>query len=76
MDVPGPLAQLGRRATDSFLGLAAFHGRDVSVLDRDLLELVAEATIGYLMQAAEQRGLGDELLTLLVGLTVDPVDPG
>lgn len=70
---PGPLDLLSERAADYLLSYSAIHGKDASVLGRDLLELIATTTISYLIDAANQRGLGDELLTLLVRLAIqDP----
>lgn len=73
-DVPGPLDLLTERATDYLLAFSALHGQDATVLGRDLLELLATTTISYLVDAANQRGLGDQLTTLLAHLVVqDPV---
>lgn len=69
----GPLDLLSERATDYLLAFSAMHGEDATVLGRDLLELIATTTISYLVDAANQRGLGDQLTTLLALLVVqDP----
>lgn len=65
-----PLEELGRRSADYFITFGLLHGHD-EVLSRELVQSLSTATIGYLMQAAQERGYGEALAAILVQLVID-----
>lgn len=67
-----PLEELGRRSADYFITFGLLHGLDTEVLSHELIQSLSTATIGYLMQAAQERGLGEALATILVRLVDEP----
>ncbi len=66
-----PLEELGRRSADYFITFGLLHGLDTEVVSRELIGSLSTATIGYLMQAAQERGLGEALAAILVRLVID-----
>lgn len=74
MDEWAELGQLGGRAADYLLAMGIGGGLDIeTVLGRELLGVLAVGTIGYLVDAAAQRGLEDEAIALLARLIPEPV---
>lgn len=68
---PTPIDELGSRSADYLISFGILRGYDPDLLSRELIESLSTATIGYLMQAAQERGLGEALAAILIRLVPD-----